>query len=133
MQGGRKHTHWIWWVFPQVSGLGSSYRAKKYAIQNLQEATLFLEDSVLGVNYREITAVVYSQVVRNGVLLRTLFGAPDDRKFISSITLFQRAGKTGGPDNFEFLGHCEEILDYAEKQGFNPCERSKTLSSLRFG
>jgi|APSaa5957512535_1039671.scaffolds.fasta_scaffold91908_2 uncharacterized protein (DUF1810 family) len=149
MQGGRKHTHWIWWVFPQVSGLGSSYRAKKYAIQSLQEAVDFLEDPVLGAHYCEITEVVMKQICREGVSLPHLFRKEIDvRKFISSITLFQwvasrqqslpveeveapMAGndyeESEGMNSLNYgklLDFCKEVIMEADRQGFPPCHKT---------
>ena len=149
MQGGRKHTSWMWWIFPQVAGLGRSHLAKKYAIQSLQEVVDFLEDPVLGAHYCEITEVVMKQICREGVSLPHLFRKEIDvRKFISSITLFQwvalkhqtlpaattqpacsddESGYSidAPPMNYPaFLSFCAEIMAIAEQQGFKPCEKT---------
>jgi uncharacterized protein (DUF1810 family) len=85
---GRKTSHWMWFVFPQIQGLGRSPTARRYAIASLEEARAFLAHSVLGARLRECTRIV------NGIEDRTLteiFGEPDDLKFRSSMTLFARA------------------------------------------
>jgi len=89
LQRGRKTTHWMWFIFPQIRGLGSSAMAQRYAITSLSEATAYLDHPVLGPRLRECTRLV------NGVDGRSaheIFGSPDDMKFHSSMTLFLRAG-----------------------------------------
>jgi uncharacterized protein (DUF1810 family) len=85
--GGRKRSHWIWYVFPQIVGLGSSPMAVRYGIGSAAEARAFLDHPVLGPNYRRIVAAVGAQV-RAGVGLDRLLGWPDDAKLVSSLTLF---------------------------------------------
>ena len=88
LKRGRKESHWMWFVFPQLAGLGSSPMAQRYAIGSLGEACAYLAHPVLGPRLRELTAAV------NGVEGRTahaIFGSPDDFKFRSSMTLFQAA------------------------------------------
>lgn len=88
LTAGRKRTHWMWFVFPQVAGLGLSPTAQLYAISGLDEARAYLAHPVLGPRLRECTAAV------NAVQGRTaheIFGSPDDLKFRSSMTLFGEA------------------------------------------
>lgn len=90
---GRKRTHWMWFVFPQLVGLGSSEMAVRYAISGLPEARAYLAHAVLGERLRECTRIVC------GVERRTageIFGYPDDLKFHSSMTLFARVGEDSG-------------------------------------
>lgn len=85
LRSGRKRTHWMWYVFPQIAGLGSSRLSRRYAIASRAEADAYLAHPVLGPRLRECTALV------NGVEGRSateIFGSPDDLKFRSSMTLF---------------------------------------------
>jgi uncharacterized protein (DUF1810 family) len=85
---GRKASHWMWFVFPQVAGLGRSAMAERYAIASLDEAKAYAAHRVLGARLRECTALVLSVEGRG---IREIFGAPDDLKFHSAMTLFARA------------------------------------------
>lgn len=86
LRAGRKRSHWMWFVFPQVEGLGKSRKARRYAISSQQEADAYLAHPVLGSRLRECTGIV------NGIEGRSaneIFGSPDDLKFRSSMTLFE--------------------------------------------
>lgn len=85
---GRKQSHWMWFVFPQVSGLGRSAMAERYAIASLDEAKAYLAHPVLGARLREITALVLAV---EGRTAHDIFGTPDDLKFRSCMSLFARA------------------------------------------
>lgn len=85
LRRGRKTTHWIWYVFPQLDGLGSSEIAKFYAIKSIDEAVAYLQHSVLGVRLVECCEVLLALEGRNA---NGILGFPDDLKFRSSITLF---------------------------------------------
>jgi uncharacterized protein (DUF1810 family) len=93
---GRKRSHWMWFVFPQIAGLGSSHRAQRYAISSRAEAAAYLAHPVLGPRLRECTALV---TATSGRSIHDIFGSPDDMKFHSSMTLFAEAT----PDNADFL------------------------------
>jgi uncharacterized protein (DUF1810 family) len=88
LRGGRKRSHWMWFVFPQISGLGSSVTAQKFAISSLAEAEAYLDHSVLGPRLRTCTALV-NAIERPSI--EPIFGYPDHLKFHSSMTLFARA------------------------------------------
>lgn len=88
LRRGRKTSHWMWFVFPQLAGLGHSVTARTYAIASLDEAKAYLAHAVLGTRLRECTAIVNSI---DGRSLRQIFGTPDDLKFRSSMTLFALA------------------------------------------
>ncbi|WP_433967490.1 DUF1810 domain-containing protein [Tunturiibacter gelidiferens] len=88
LRAGRKRSHWMWFVFPQIQGLGSSPMAMRYAISSLDEARAYLEHAVLGPRLRESTRVV---VGVQGRTVGEIFGSPDDLKFHSSMTLFAKA------------------------------------------
>lgn len=88
LRAGRKTSHWMWFVFPQIDGLGRSQTARFFAVKSLAEARAYLAHPVLGTRLRECAAAVL------GVAGRTaseIFGYPDDLKFRSSMTLFERA------------------------------------------
>jgi uncharacterized protein (DUF1810 family) len=82
---GRKVTHWMWFVFPQLEGLGRSEMARRYAISSLDEARAYLEHPILGPRLVECAQIVNGL---DGKSAREVFGAPDDLKFRSSLTLF---------------------------------------------
>jgi uncharacterized protein (DUF1810 family) len=86
---GRKRSHWMWFVFPQIAGLGRSATAQRYAISSLAEARAYLADPVLGPRLTELTGVVNQAAGRSAA---SIFGTPDDMKFHSSMTLFHLAG-----------------------------------------
>jgi uncharacterized protein (DUF1810 family) len=89
LRAGEKRSHWMWFIFPQIRGLGRSPMAERFAIGSLEEARAYLGHEVLGGRLRECAAIV------NGVEGRTaseIFGFPDDLKFCSSMTLFAKAG-----------------------------------------
>ena len=85
IRSDRKISHWMWYIFPQVRGLGYSSTSQYYAIQSLDEAAAFLQDPYLGRNLREICHVLLSLGTNNAT---EVFGKPDDRKLKSSMTLF---------------------------------------------
>lgn len=88
--GGRKLTHWMWFIFPQLQGLGRSSMAQRYGISSLDEARAYLAHPVLGQRLREcVTAVLDS----GETSLHSIFGSPDDLKFCSSVTLFSVAAE----------------------------------------
>ncbi len=89
---GRKATHWMWFVFPQMKGLGFSPTAQYYGIGSLEEARAYLAHPVLGPRLEEVTRLALAHV---GTPLRRLFSAPDDLKFCSSMTLFAEVAGPG--------------------------------------
>ncbi|GAB3031795.1 DUF1810 domain-containing protein [Mycobacterium bourgelatii] len=88
LRAGRKRTHWMWFVFPQLRGLGSSTMAEHYGISSLEEARAYLEHEVLGPRLHECARLV-NQVQGRSIV--EIMGAPDDLKLASSMTLFSRA------------------------------------------
>ena len=88
LRGGRKTSHWMWFVFPQLRGLGQSAMAYEYGIASRGEAVAYLKHPVLGTRLRECTRLV-NQV--QGRSIEEIFAYPDDLKFRSSMTLFARA------------------------------------------
>ncbi|WP_211462979.1 DUF1810 domain-containing protein [Collimonas silvisoli] len=85
---GRKRSHWMWFIFPQIEGLGHSGMAHKYAISSLAEARAYLEHPLLGPRLRECSRLVAAVDERS---IEEIFGYPDYMKFQSSMTLFAQA------------------------------------------
>jgi uncharacterized protein (DUF1810 family) len=95
LRSGRKRTHWMWFIFPQIKGLGSSEMAARYAISSIEEAKAYLEHPVLGDRLRECARIV---VGLEGRTAEEIFGYPDDLKFRSSMTLFGKAAEISEED-----------------------------------
>lgn len=83
--GGRKRTHWMWFVFPQLKALGRSPTAQHYGVDSLDEAQAYLAHPTLGPRLRDMTDLVLRHTNRSA---HAIFGSPDDLKFRSSMTLF---------------------------------------------
>ena len=113
---GRKRSHWMWFVFPQLRGLGRSAMAQHYGIGSLAEARTYLEHPVLGPRLIECTELV-NRV--EGQSIHQVFGSPDDLKFHSSMTLFASAA----PDAPVF---CEALRKY-----FGGALDAPTIEKLR--
>jgi uncharacterized protein (DUF1810 family) len=96
LRAGRKESHWMWYIFPQIEGLGQSAMAQKYAISSVAEATDYLNHPELGRRLRECTRLV---TAIKGRSIEDIFGYPDYLKFQSSMTLFAHATK----DNEVFM------------------------------
>jgi uncharacterized protein (DUF1810 family) len=114
LKAGRKQSHWMWFVFPQIAGLGRSPMAQHYAIQTLAEARAYLAHPLLGARLRECTQAVLDV---EGKSAHEIFGSPDDLKFCSSMTLFDLAA----PD---------DIFRTALEKYFNGEEDRLTLEKL---
>jgi uncharacterized protein (DUF1810 family) len=97
LRAGRKRSHWIWFIFPQLAGLGRSPTAARFAISSLAEARAYLDHHVLGPRLRDCTRLVNAI---DGSSVDEIFGWPDDLKVRSSMTLFAHATD----DNAEFVG-----------------------------
>jgi len=104
LRGGRKRSHWMWFVFPQLRGLGSSPTAVRYAISSLEEARAYLRHELLGPRLHECAQLV-NQV--QGRSIGEIFGSPDDLKLRSSMTLFARATD----DNGDFVALLDKYYD----------------------
>jgi uncharacterized protein (DUF1810 family) len=107
LRTGRKRTHWIWFVFPQLAGLGGSPMAARYAISSLEEAEAYLRHDVLGPRLRECAQLVNRIAGRS---IGEIFGSPDDLKVCSSMTLFARATA----DNSDFVALLDKYYDGGE-------------------
>lgn len=96
LRAGRKQSHFMWFVFPQLAGLGHSAMARRYAITSLAEAEAYLQHPLLGARLRECAELLLGHAGRP---IAQIMGSPDDVKLRSSMTLFARAT----PDNHTFL------------------------------
>lgn len=85
IRDGRKRSHWIWYIFPQIKGLGHSYNSEYYGIESLDEARAYLEHEVLGAHLREIATTLLQH---RGRLAEDILGEIDAKKVRSSMTLF---------------------------------------------
>ena len=88
LQAGRKRTHWIWFIFPQLADLGQSSTARFYGIGSLEEARAYLAHPVLGPRLDQCTRIVLES---ESPSVHAIFGSPDDLKFRSCMTLFSQA------------------------------------------
>ena len=104
LRAGRKTSHWMWFVFPQVAGLGRSAVARTYALSGLAEAQAYLAHPVLGPRLRECCEAV---LALEGVSAEEVFGSVDAMKLRSSMTLFHRAA----PDERVFAAVLDRLFD----------------------
>ena len=88
IQSGYKRSHWMWYIFPQIQGLGFSSTAQYYSISDLEEAKAYLQEPTLRARLLEISQALLELPSKNA---STIFGFPDDRKLRSSMTLFAEA------------------------------------------
>jgi uncharacterized protein (DUF1810 family) len=123
LRAGRKRSHWMWFVFPQIRGLGSSEMAMRYAISEREEARAYLEHPVLGPRLRECAGIV---VGVEGKSVEEIFGYPDDLKFHSSMTLFDRAVALSG----EVGSASESVFHEVLKKYFGGKTDQATLARL---
>ncbi len=113
---GRKQSHWMWWIFPQIVGLGMTVTSHKYSIKSLDEAKAFLGHPYLGKNIREISNVLLGLDTNDA---SRVMGYPDDLKLRSSMTLFAEAA----PDEKVF----QKVLD----KFYDGKKDERTLTILR--
>jgi len=104
LRNGRKQSHWMWFIFPQIAGLGRSPMAQRYAISSLDEAKAYLKHPILGPGLRECTRLV---LLLEGRSAYEILGSPDDMKFRSCLTLFARAA----PEERVFRDALEKYFD----------------------
>ena len=125
IRAGGKRSHWIWYIFPQIEGLGRSSTARAYAIQYLDEACAYLRDPILGVHYQEILAAVSEQLTR-GIRLEDLMGGRIDAlKLVSSLTLFRAAAEQLAREDPVYASLAERLsalLEQTSRQGYPACD-----------
>jgi uncharacterized protein (DUF1810 family) len=124
LRAGRKTSHWIWYVFPQLAGLGHSATARIYGLRDCAEARAYLRDPDLRRNYVRAVEAVANQLASGARLAALMGGELDAQKLVSSLTLFGSAAArlaATDPDLASLATSCREILDRAEAQGFPRC------------
>ncbi|MDP9149909.1 MAG: DUF1810 domain-containing protein [Myxococcota bacterium] len=130
LRAGRKKSHWIWYVFPQLRGLGSSPMAVRYGLEGPGEGAAYLADRVLAERLAETAGAVRAhlqpQLGRPAALDLVMGSRIDAQKLVSSMTLFaelaRRLGNDERPDLRALAEHAEAILGLAEAQGYPRCE-----------
>jgi len=124
---GRKTGHWIWYIFPQIEGLGRSSTARAYALRDLVEACEYLRDPLLRARYEEIAGAISEQLASGRPLEELMGSSTDALKLVSSLTLFRAAAQslTGEDPTFDSLvQRCDSILVQTNAQGFPPCAQT---------
>jgi uncharacterized protein (DUF1810 family) len=135
LRRGCKSSHWIWYVFPQIEGLGRSDVARRFAIEDVAEAEAYLAHPVLGARLLEAAEVVLAVSPPSSVPLEILMGAPIDViKLVSSLTLFglvarqiQDVGHEPGLRCARLARICQAILEVAAAQGYAGCAFSERV------
>ena len=125
IRAGGKCSHWIWYILPQIEGLGRSSTARAYAIQDLGEACAYLCDPILRARYEEILAAVSEQLAR-GIKVEDLMGSQIDAlKLVSSLTLFGGAAEQlarEGPVYASLAERLAALLGQTGEQGYAACD-----------
>jgi uncharacterized protein (DUF1810 family) len=125
IRGGGKRSHWIWYSFPQIEGLGRSSTARAYAIRDLGEACAYLRDPILRARYEQIVAAV-SEQLSHGIRVEDLMGSQIDAlKLVSSLTLFRAAAEQLGREDPVYVSLAERLaalLEQTSGQGYRACD-----------
>ncbi len=116
IKNGRKRSHWMWYIFPQIQGLGFSETSKFYAIKEVSEAEEFLKHPILGSRLVEICEVLLGLETNNA---NQVFGSPDDMKLKSSMTLFAA------------LPNTNPVFELVLKKFFGGSKDNKTLQIIK--
>jgi len=120
LAAGEKASHWMWFIFPQLKGLGVSATARRFGISGLEEARAYLAHPVLGARLRECTRAVLALEGRSA---HEIFGAPDDLKLRSCLTLFAAAAPPGPPPH-------ERLFEAALRKYYGGEPDPRTLEQL---
>ena len=115
IKNGRKQSHWMWYIFPQIEGLGYSSTSKYYAIKNIDEAKAYLNHAVLGKRLIEISNELINLKSSNA---KNIFGSPDDMKLKSCMTLFAA------------IPGADIVFESVLKKFFNGSKDTKTLQII---
>lgn len=129
LSAGRKRSHWIWYVFPQLAGLGSSPMAERYGLRGADEATAYLRHPTLRARLLDAARAVlaYLQLERPARLELLMGSGIDALKLVSSMTLFREIARRVNDD--EMFAAAEAILKAAAEQGYGEC--AFTVNALR--
>lgn len=115
---GQKRDHWIWFIYPQLRGLGMSYMSDFYGIENIEEAQKYLENPILGLRLREITETLLKQEKT----VDEIFGYPDNMKVLSCMTLFNEVSP-----NDIFASVIEKFYDGPDQLTLDMLENGPTM------
>jgi uncharacterized protein (DUF1810 family) len=134
LRSGRKTGHWIWYIFPQIGGLGHSAMSQYYALRDASEACDYLRDPLLRKRLLLAAEAVATQLASGTPLVELMGGSVDSLKLVSSLTLFELAARqvqrsAKDPTLDDFLAQCEAILGAAGAMGFPRC--AHTLRTWR--
>jgi uncharacterized protein (DUF1810 family) len=134
MRAGAKQGHWIWYVFPQLSGLGGSSASRTYGIRSLAEAEEYLRDPILRSRLLAVTTAVAEHLLHGASLERVMGSSIDALKLVSSLTLFGHVARKlhdveGLPAYEEIARVAGQVLDAAAVQGYGRCQY--TLDRLK--
>ena len=122
LAAGRKETHWMWFIFPQLAGLGRSGMAQRYAIRDLDQAKRYLADAILGPRFRQVVKLLIAQKEKSAF---DILGSPDDLKLRSCLTLFREAA-AGDSDRALFSKALDQFYDGEPDDGTLELLKSKT-------
>jgi len=122
LERGRKRSHWIWYIFPQLAGLGQSPAAIRYGLQDVDEARAYLSDPLLRDRLLRVTSAVLAQLQRDPApeLVDVMGSEIDALKLVSSMTLFREVAQRAG--DVELSAKIAEVLQRANAQGYRECE-----------
>lgn len=128
LRAGRKRSHWVWYIFPQLAGLGRSSTARHYGIADRAEARAYLADPVLRQRLEQVAEAIERHLATGAPLAEVMGSDVDAIKLVSSMTLFWRVGaEVPGAESVSAVA--ERVLHLAEEQGYAGC--SFTLGALR--
>lgn len=124
---GKKVSHWMWFIFPQVPRPQTSEASRHFAVPSIGHAVAFLRHQVLGENFHAITSASRAslEASRGSNRVRGIFGSPDDRKFVSSMTLMAEAAERAGMT--DLADECRRCLAIAYEDGMQPCQLTNQL------
>jgi uncharacterized protein (DUF1810 family) len=122
VEAGRKRSHWIWYIFPQLAGLGRSSTAIRYGLQGVEEASAYLGDPVLHDRLRRVTTAILGHLERDPApALPDLMGSEIDAlKLVSSMTLFREVARRAGDQ--DLAAEADSVLRVAKSQGYPECD-----------
>ena len=131
MKAGRKRSHWIWYIFPQLSGLGRSDMSQTYAIRDREEAIAYLRHPVLAPRLLEIARAAVAHLRRGAAIDRLMGSSIDAAKLVSSMTLFADVARSlpadvKSADTDALADEAEAILAAASSQGYPPCRHTRS-------
>jgi len=126
LQAGRKTSHWIWYLFPQLVSLGRSSTAQYYGIKDTSEAADYLREITLRMNLLRLLEVVVEKLTAGSPIVDLMGGVTDSQKLLSCTTLFEHVAqdlsvREPSLDLNRIAGLCGEIIRLAESQGFTRC------------